>query len=300
MMWSKLFHWKAGKNDNQQPQPTPAELVRLALAEMDTHINTNKLALNETRDTQIHIQEKLKAQITALNTTAGKAEAALKKNDELTARNLLAQKNWQHEQAQQYQNLLEQLAHTIQQLEKQVAILEMRKIEIQTKETILTAQLQKATSQKEMQSYLGELDKTLGFDSYAQQIETISLENQLANDLLAFDEALENAQPAQTISQLQNQLAQEQRAEQEKKMNTIFTRYFDATKTQTQDIKKTQDFEAMRQNLLHSFFLSKQTQTPTTQITPPKNNAITDFFAQDTPKEQPNKQKQINDFFGNT
>lgn len=283
-------------------------MVRLALAEIDKNIAQNQQSLRETKTTQAQIQDKLKGQVLELNTLTDQAEKALKKNDELTAQNLLGKKVWIQEQVQQYQHLLAQLAHTIQQLEKQIAGLEMRKVEISTKETLLTAQLQKVTSQKEMQSYLGELDKTLGFDSYEKQIESISIENQLANDILAFDEALKNSQPLPTVQDLQQQVAQEQQEAQAQKMNTIFGRYFDAQKNAQQEKKVTQDYNAMRKDLLASFFSQKQTSQETVQQAsqdlPTANNTkdkfINDFFTEKTPEPAPksDKQKAIDDFFG--
>lgn len=299
-MWSKLFNWSS-KQANTTAQPNPNELVRLALAEIDKNIASNQQAWRDTQATQVQIQGKLKAQLLEINAITEKAEKALKRNEDATARNLWTQKIWLQEQAQQYQHLLTQLAQTIQQLEKQIAGLEMRKIEITTKETLLTAQLQKVTSQKDMQNYLGELDKTLGFDSYEKQIQTISIENQLANDILAFDEALENTQPDQTITQMQQQIATEQREVQEKKMNTIFTRYFDAKKVAQQETQKAQDFNKMRSDLLASFFTQKNLPAPTeqTEKQAEPNKVITDFFANTEAKndQTPNKQKQIDDFF---
>lgn len=298
-MWSKLFSWSNQKKNETQPQaqPTPAEMVRLAIAEIDKNIAQNQKSLQETKVTQTQIQTRLKEQIIELNSLTTQAENALRKKDELNAQNLMNKKVWLQEQAQQYQNLLAQLAHTIQQLEKQVAGLEMRKIEINTKETLLTAQLQKATSQKEMQSYLGELDKTLGFDNFERQIEAINIENQLANDILAFDVALENTQP--NVQELQKQVAQEQQEAQSQKMNSIFGRYFDTSKTAQKEKKTAEDFKAMRQDLLGSFFKDK-TDLPAqadTQ-TSPKSQVISDFFAEKPAEPKSDKQKQIDDFFG--
>jgi|GEM_PF-6023240 len=298
-MWSKLLNWIAvgnSKQPTQQTPPSPTVLVGLALAEIDKNIASNQQALRETKNTQTQIQDKLKTQISLLNEVGSQAEKAVKKNDELTARSLLGQKNWLQEQAQQYQHLLAQLAQTIQQLEKQVSGLEMRRIEITTKETLLTAQLQKVTSQKEMQNYLGELDKMLGFDSYEKQIEAITIENQLANDILAFDEALEQSAPTQTIDQMQQKMAHEEREAQEKKMNGIFTRYFDANKSLEQESKKKQDFNVMRQDLLGSFFAKKN--EPIIAKEPEKDKIVSDFFAVE-PKtaDKSEKQKQIDSFF---
>jgi phage shock protein A len=312
-MWSKLFNWKKTEAQAQaQPQNSPADMVRLALAEIDKNIAQNQQSLRETKMTQAQIQDKLKEQVLELNALTDKAEKALKKNEVLTAQNLLGKKGWIQEQVQQYQHLLAQLAHTIQQLEKQIAGLEMRKIEISTKETLLTAQLQKVTSQKEMQSYLGELDKTLGFDSYEKQIEAINIENQLANDILAFDEALQNSQPLPNVQDLQQQVAKEQQEVQAQKMNSIFGRYFDAQKNAQQEKKITQDYNAMRKDLLTSFFSQKQASQETAQQasqdspTADKNNhkdkLINDFFTEKKPEPEPepksDKQKAIDDFFG--
>jgi phage shock protein A len=325
-MWSKLFNWKKAEKKQTETETESVDVVRLALTEIDKNIAQNRKALHETQNTQIQIQEKLREQILELNSLNDKAEQALRKNDETQAKNLLGKAQWLKEQAQQYQHLLAQLAQTIQQLEKQIAGLEMRKVEIATKETLLTARLQKVTSEKEMQSYLGELDKTLGFDSFERQIEAISIENRLANDILAFDEALENSTnlpkdnssisskdnlPAQNIQSLQQKFAQEAQEKQAQKMNTIFGRYFDAQKTAQQDKKKTQDFQAMRQELFSSFFAPKETEeqqeqpkqpTPNIQASS-KDKLITDFFVDKNtePESQPktDKQKQIDDFFGN-
>lgn len=303
-MWSKLFSWSNQKKNNAQAEPippTPAEMVQLAIAEIDKNILQNQCSLQETKATQAQIQEKMRAQILELNGLTDQAEKALKKNDELTAKNLMGKKVWLQEQAQQYQHLITQLAQTIQQLEKQIAGLEMRKIEINTKETLLTAQLQKATSQKEMQSYLGELDKTLGFDSFERQIAAIDIENQLASDILAFDEALKNTSPTQNFENIQKQVAQEQQEAQTQKMNNIFGRYFDSQKSSSKEQKNTQDFQTMRKELLNNFFVNKQPEKPTQTQSNEKSQLITDFFAQEKAPEQEtvsDKQKQINDFFG--
>lgn len=279
-MWSKLFSWSSQKKNEPQPQQpalSPAEMVRLALEEIDKNITQNHQSLRETQNTQAQIQGKLRTQIAELNNLSTQAENALRKNDQTTTKNLLEKKVWIQEQAQQYQYLLEQLAQTIQQLEKQIAGLEMRKIEINAKETLLTAQLQKANSQKEMQTYLYELDKTLGFDSFERQIEAINIENQLANDILAFDDALKNSLPTQTIESMQQQAIQAQEDAQNQKMNTLFGRYFEAKKDQLSKQEKTPNPD--QKEILQSFFDQK----------PPEKTSL-------TADEQ--KQKQINDFFG--
>jgi hypothetical protein len=117
--------------------------------------------------------------------------------------------------------------------------------------------------------------------------------------------------PAQNIQSLQQKFAQEAQEKQAQKMNTIFGRYFDAQKTAQQDKKKTQDFQAMRQELFSSFFAPKETEeqqeqpkqpTPNIQASS-KDKLITDFFVDKNtePESQPktDKQKQIDDFFGN-
>ena len=50
-MWSKLFSWSNQKKNEvqSQPEPTPSEMVRLAVAEIDKNIAQNQRSLQETK-----------------------------------------------------------------------------------------------------------------------------------------------------------------------------------------------------------------------------------------------------------
>ena len=286
-MWSKIFQW-ASQNKNV-PAISTQNIVQTAIQEINNAISKNKISLEETKKTQKELNNSLQIYLKQINTLEIDAKNAVKRNDDQSAKDFLNKKNWAGEQAKQYQALHKQVSETVQELERQIAVLELRNTEIHTKEAMLNAKLQKVNTDREMQSYLAELDQTLGFDAFSNKIETINLENQIAQDIISLD-SFDDINAENDLKNLQNNIVKEGLKEEQQKINQLMGRYFkpESAKKTTEDSQK---ITALKNDLLHKFFAQKE--LPITESN--DKNIVNKLLPNINPKET-----IINNFFENT
>lgn len=280
-MWSKLgknlatIFQKNKKESNSSPSST--QFVALAIKEIEQAIQKNQITLDKTVENLNGIASQLQQFKTESEKLYKEAMTAVKNKQDDTAKSFLQKKASVDSQLQQYHTLYQNVWATVKQLESQIEKLRWQKEEIKTKETILTAKLENAQTQKELQQSLKELDDTGQFNLFEEEVLKMQMEADLTNDILSLErefEQLDNPNQIEFVKKdIEKQQIEEQNRKNEqqlKKLNLLFGQ------NTTQEAKilaeKKQTIEQKKQNLLNELIQSQYQST--------KTNAIDDFFNQ--------------------
>ncbi|HAS38924.1 MAG TPA: hypothetical protein DCS93_00525 [Microscillaceae bacterium] len=346
-MWSKLnktlskFIKNSDDNDQEDnddvPEQAPTELIEITIQELEEAIVKTQSSLEQTSDNQ----QNIKAQLLGYQRNAAdlyrQAMEASKKGQDIQAQELVRKKNLAEKQAAQYQVLYTNVSGTVHQFESQIEKMRLKIQELRSKEVILKAKLENAKTQKELGTYLTELNQSADLEAFEDELNEIELEAKLVNDLQSLDEEEFDQMETQAgMASLQDDIAAEERRLQEerdtqrfKKINQIFDRntshekQLSKTRQKNYQAKKQKLMEAlMQQNVtpessdkksdqFQTFFENthvENTPAPTQETS--KSQQILDDFAQqttpkssaDTPKDSENKsgdkQTLFDDFFG--
>jgi phage shock protein A len=285
-MWSKLFG-KKNKNEANQPTETPQQIIALAIKEIDQAIAKNTETLKQVVQNQKEINTTLSNHQQESERYYKEAMQAAKQGKEAHTKHLLTQKATLDQQIQQYNALYQNLTQTIRQLEAQVTKLRLQKEETRAKEVILSAKLESAKTQKDLQQSLKELDQSNRINLFEQEVAQIETEIQLTNDILGLETAFSTLEGEKAVESIKKEIvqaeieAQKKREEQQlKKINLLFPENAQQEK-QIQDTQK-QEVNDLKSQLLNQL-LNSQSETK-------KDNWGT-FF------EESDKQKKIDDFF---
>lgn len=302
-MWNKLKN-KLTDFFSTKNESVSKNLIDLAIVEIQNAAKKNQESLNKTLENQKNIFTILEQHQQEAAYLYKAATLAVKKGQEIEAKNILEKKAFIDKQVQQYDAIHQNLTNTVQQLQNQLAQLKFREEEIKTKELILKTKLQNANSQKELNEVLSELEKSEHFQLYETELEKIAIENELTNDLLSLDKEFDSLTSNDNVAQMRAKIAQEEQQKKEQQLQNQFKKINQIFAQQEEQQKK--EIEDKKQILLQELLKSKATQTEQLQEAQKriddffsnrnpsdKNKIVDDFFKQD------DKQKKIDDFFKN-
>jgi len=348
-MWSKLnktlskFIKNADDKDQDDnddvPEQAPTELIEITIQELEEAILKTQASLEQTSDNQ----QNIKAQLLGYQRNAAdfyrQAMEASKKGQDIQAQELVRKKNLAEKQAAQYQVLYANVSGTVHQFESQIEKMRLKIQELRSKEVILKAKLENAKTQKELGTYLTELNQSADLEAFEDELNEIELEAKLVNDLQSLDEEEFDQIEAQAgMASLQEDIAAEERRLQEqrdaqrfKKINQIFDQNTNHEKKLSQTRQK--NYQAKKQKLMEALMQQNATpessnkksdqfqtffdnteveNTPNSTQGTSKSQQILDDFAQqsapkdatDTPKDledkSDTKQTLFDNFFGDT
>lgn len=296
MNWNKLFQQFIQKQ-NKKSETTAEDVVRLAVQEIEKAIEKNKHILQQTLINQSEISQKIINFQHQIKTCEREASLALQRKQEAQARELISQKITVEKQMQPFVGLLQNINHTVQQLESQIAKLEIQAEETKSKEIILKAKLESAKTQQELTKQLNDLDMQ-HLDLFEQEVTQIELENKLMDNLLSLENEFESLETQNHLSKFENEFEEAKQRQQKeaeenqfKIVNQLFTQ--DAAKEKILLEEKKKALEERKNQLLDELInSSKNIQKPSINH---QADIIEDFF--NTPPND--QQKKIDDFFNN-
>ncbi len=289
-MWSKFNKTlsKFIKNTDEQSQETsPTQLIEITIQELEDAITKTQTSLKQTSDNQQNIRQKLQEYQTKSSQLYNEAVTATKNQQEALAQELIRKKNLADKQVGQYEVLYTNVSNTVYQFESQIAKMRMKIEELRSKEVVLKAKLENAQTQKELGTYLTELNQNTDLEAFEDEINEIELEAKLVNDLQSLDdEEFEQLNNQTSLSNLKNDIAaeeekiQKQREENRfKKINKIFEQH--SSKEQQLGQNQQKSYKAKKQALLQALM----------QQTPPVENKKVDlnsfFDSQDVNNTSP-------------
>lgn len=260
-MWSKFNKTlsKFIKNTDEQSQETsPTQLIEITIQELEEAIIKTQTSLTQTSDNQQNIRQKLQEYQTKSSQLYNEAVTATKNQQEALAQELIRKKNLADKQVGQYEVLYTNVSNTVYQFESQIAKMRMKIEELRSKEVVLKAKLENAQTQKELGTYLTELNQNTDLEAFEDEINEIELEAKLVNDLQSLDdEEFEQLNNQTSLSNLKNDIAaeeekiQKQREENRfKKINKIFEQ--NSTKEQQLSQNQQKSYKAKKQALLQA------------------------------------------------
>jgi phage shock protein A len=320
-MWSKLgknlatIFQKNKKESDSSPNST--QFVELAIKEIDQAIQKNQITLDKTVQNLNGIASQLQQFKAEAENLYKEAMKAVKNKRDDDAKVLLQKKSSVDSQLQQYHTLYQNVWATVKQLENQIEKLKWQKEEIKAKETILTAKLENAQTQKELQQSLKELDETGQFNLFEEEVLKMQMEADLTNDILSLEREFEQLDSPNQVEFVKKDIEKQQIEEQNrkdeqqlKKLNLLFGQ--NASQEAKVLAEKKTKIEQKKQNLLNELIQSQHqsaktdaiddffNQSPTitqnldiqsNEISASQQDLVDDFFKEDE------KQKKINDFF---
>jgi phage shock protein A len=322
MMWSrisKLF----GKNKVEAEQD-PRQALQLALAEMEAALERNRQPLMSLQTERKQAYDRWAEVRERSRRLEEEAKTALRKGQEAKAAQLLQQKAEADRQAERHEAMYGQLEATVRQLENQTNKLRQQIEHLHTQKQVLQAQLQSSHAQREIQQCLTELENSDWLRSYEDELILVQAEVEVSQGLISLTNELDADLPMSTDTLRQHLQAEElqarqQRLEQQfKKIELLMgqssqreKQVLQAYKAEMNDRKQqlVQYFEQQptppeqddrKKSLIDSFFEEPPQAEPPGQ----KQNLLDNFF-NTTPEKAPekptdDKQKMMDDFFGNT
>lgn len=221
-MWSKLgkrifelFHEKKVEQPQLSPEEESKQLIKAALAELETAIRKHETTLSQTRANQQDILKQLQSHKNIADRLYADAGLAVKKHQDLQAQQLLDQKTQEDRQVEQYQVLYNNITPIVKQLESQLTNMRLQLQDIKSRELIMTARLQNAKTQKEIAEYLSELDSTLG-GSLEHELLKTEMEAEIINGISESDKILANTEGQFMLQQQLQQLDKELKETEER------------------------------------------------------------------------------------
>ncbi len=303
-MWSKFGSlFKSGSIKNKVVA-NPQQMIQLAVKEIETAIQKNESSLLKTLENQKEIAGKLEEYKQESKILHMEIAKAIKVHQEEFAQNLNNQKTVNDTQIEQYGLLYKNISQTVYQLRKQIEQLKLQKEEILLKEVILTAKLESATTQKELQNYLSELDSEQQIQLFEEEVTHIELENNLMNDLLSLEDEFDKINQENKLDIARKEVKEMEKgvsAEKAKKIEQIFAqnkiqeqallkekqdKIINQKAALLQELMNQSKSVADKEKTLDSFFYQK-TESPLE-----KKISLDEFF-----EEKGNNQKKIDDFF---
>mgnify|MGYP001071755120 FL=1 len=314
-MWSKLNKTlskfiKNSDEKNQEdnddvPEQAPTELIEITIQELEEAIAKTQTSLEQTSDNQ----QNIKVQLLGYQRNAAdfyrQAMEASKKGQDMQAQELVRKKNLAEKQAAQYQVLYTNVSGTVYQFESQIEKMRLKIQELRSKEVILKAKLENAKTQKELGTYLTELNQSADLEAFEDELNEIELEAKLVNDLQSLDEEeFDQIETQAGMASLQEDIAAEERRLQEqkdarrfKKINQIFSQNASHEKNLSQTQQK--NYQAKKQKLMEA--LMQQNAQP--QSTNKQSDPLQTFFENpnvktnlDSPKDTSKSQQILEDF----
>ncbi len=190
------------------------------------------------------------------------ATLAVKNRREDIAQNILHKKATLDAQIDQYKLLSQNVLATVKQLESQIQKLNWQKQEIRTKETILTAKLENAQTQKELQQSLKELDESGQFNLFEEEVLKMQMEADLTNDILSLEREFDQLEPQNNVEFVKKKIEKKHLEEQSRKeeqqlkrLNVLFGQ--NATQEAKVLAEKKQSIEHKKQTLLNELIQSQ-------------------------------------------
>ncbi len=198
-MWLKFGKRVYNLFDNQRveqkknPQDEAAQLIKIATSEVEVAIRKHEATLLQTVTNQREIAKQLQHHKTQSDRLYAEAAQYLKKNQDGLAQQMLNQKALEDKQVEQYNALLQNINQVVQQLESQLAKMRWQLQEIKSREIIMTARMQNAKTQMELNEYLIELDTTLNLGLENEVIKT-EMQAEIVNGISESDKVLAETQ----------------------------------------------------------------------------------------------------------
>ncbi len=308
-MWKRIKKiWQSREEESVEKDTSPKGLINTALKEITEAIEKNEELLQETTENRNRKKSKVESFLTQSDQLEIKIKQAIGKGKDLHAQELLAKRKLVDQQLVQYSKLYETLHKTVVKLEAQISRLKWQKEEINSKEVVLSAKLESAQTQKELDDVLGELEEEDTFELFEEEIIKLELERSLTNDLLELGDEIEKVEEEASLDSLREEIEEEKRLKREKeqkeemdKISQLFERSFDDDKEKEALEKKQKEIGEQREKLFDQLFSEKKEKE--------KSNQIDDFFTQEKQKEksvddfftdESKKNKDIDDFFNQT
>lgn len=296
-MWSKLnktlskFIKNPENNNDDVPEQAPTQLIEITIQELEEAIIKTQHSLEQTSENQKNIRAKLQEYQTKSSQLYQKAVTATKKEQEALAQELIRKKNLADKQVAQYNVLYTNVSNTVHQFESQIEKMRLKIEELRSKEVMLKAKLENAKTQKELGTYLTELNQNADLEAFEHEINEIELEAKLVNDLQSLDdEEFEQLEDQSSMAALKNDIAAEERKIQEQKDANRFKRInkiFEQNTVQEKKLGTTQqkNYQAKKQKLLDAL-MQQTAPSPTDKLT---TDSFKDFFTRSNVDKQDSK-----------
>jgi phage shock protein A len=295
-MWKRISKLLAS---NESKPKTSKEMVGLAVKEIDEAVHQNRQTLQELKQNKEYITsklDKLKAEIKHLQDEAAFAVRA--RRDDL-ADGLVKRKSMSEKQLTDYKGLIKNLSEAINQVESQIRKLELKREETKSKELVLSARMQSAKTEIEVNQHLEEFYQSTDLDSLEVEAEKLQIEAELSRGVVELDKQIEAIQEKNEVEEFKNQVNQEdqlakqqQEAQRQKRIEQMLSTNNPKEAKLQQD--KMKELEQKKLDLLNKF---KITETAT-QV-PQKENLVDSFFSTKEEKQEPEPQKNklLDSFF---
>ena len=310
-MWSKLnktlskFINNTDKNQNT-PNTSPTQLIEITIQELEEAITKTQESLHQTSENKQNIREKLQEYQTKSSHYYQEAVSATKSKQDTLAQEFIRKKNLADQQVSQYEVLYTNVSNTVYQFESQIEKMRMKIEELHSKEVVLKAKLENAKTQKELGSYLTELNQNADLEAFEHEINEIELEAKLVNDLQNLDEEeFEQLNNQSSMASLKDDIAAEERKIQEqrdskrfKRINNIFDQNTSREKELGQDQQK--NYNVKKQQLLQALMQQKapaKEQNSTSDLKNFFENTNVDNIPSTDSSENASKSQQILDDF---
>lgn len=293
-MWSKLnktlskFIKNPEDNNDDVPEQAPTQLIEITIQELEEAILKTQHSLEQTSENQQNIRAKLQEYQTKSSEFYQEAVAATKKEQESLAQELIRKKNLADKQVAQYNVLYTNVSNTVYQFESQIEKMRLKIEELRSKEVMLKAKLENAKTQKELGTYLTELNQNADLEAFEHEINEIELEAKLVNDLQSLDdEEFEQLEDQSSMAALKDDIAAEERKVQEQKDANRFKRINKIFEQNTAQEKKLgtaqqKNYQAKKQKLLDAL-MQQTAPPPTDKLT---TDSFKDFFTRSNADEQ--------------
>jgi phage shock protein A len=295
-MWKRISKLLASTESKPK---TSKEMVGLAVREIDEAVHQNKQTLQELKQNKEYITsklEKLKAESKHLQDEAAFAVRA--RRDDL-AEDLLRRKSMAEKQMTDYKGLIKNLSEAINQVESQIRKLELKREETKSKELVLSARMQSAKTEIEVNQHLEEFYQSTDLDSMEVEAEKLQIEAELSRGVVELDKQIEAIQEKTVVDEFKNQVEQEdqqakqqQEAQRQKRIEQMLSSN-NPKEAQLQQ-EKMKELEQKKLDLLNKFKT-----TETASPAPQKDNLLDSFFSAKEEKKEPEPQKNkfVDSFF---
>lgn len=285
---------KSRQNDNKQEpaEPSPQQLLREAIVQLQNSLQRTDEAVKKAVQNKNSVARQLTDYRNQAKQLQYDASAAMKAGNEHEARNILARKANTDEQAKQFEQIYAQACETSHQVETQYGKLKLQLEELKAKELMLSAKLESAGAQRDINLILNDLDNN-GLQMLESQVIQAQLESSEGGH---FDLEFERLEKEQKQKEWQAQLEREQKELEEKQkeqQNKKIAAVFGQTADREKELLKAKEAEVLREREKKmTEFLAAKNEPP--QASKPKN--IADFF-ENTPAVSEKPKASLDDFF---
>jgi phage shock protein A len=316
MIWKRLNDLLRSNPKKEDGTQKTDSVLLAAVAEIDHALKKNQLLADNLVLNKNELYRKLEAAKQEKAAAEYDLKLALRKNDKFQADLLMTQKTSAEESCRELELLYTNLLKTLQQLERQIQKMKSQKTELLTKHAVLSATVQSADNQKELEKIFRDLQIDDELEAADDKILLAETELALSDDYLSVDAQIKRIENGDNNSSADNQYFREKEAlrtaddaAKQKKIEQIFA------SQKTPEVKK--NLVDKKQELLKQLLAQQsKNNAPKAEIkpekTPEKEDLMKNFFDKKTSEKnsaqiedkkaekQPEKENILKNFFDKT